>query len=111
MLLTVSFHSVFYSENWSASCFKNSWKSRSTSGINLDSPIWNIKFCDRDRNIFKFKEKTFLSWIVTRLSLLLFGSLDGSAQPVAFTYYAATSTLNLETLSLKIGADWKVHIQ
>ncbi|KAF4017340.1 hypothetical protein G4228_009070, partial [Cervus hanglu yarkandensis] len=38
-------------------------------------------------------------------------SADGSAQPVAFTYYAATSTLNLETLSLKIGADWKVHIQ
>ncbi|XP_020762445.2 neutral alpha-glucosidase C isoform X2 [Odocoileus virginianus] len=38
-------------------------------------------------------------------------SADGSAQPVAFTYYAATSTLNLETLSLEIGADWKVHIQ
>ncbi|KAM9715120.1 neutral alpha-glucosidase C isoform 2-T5 [Dama dama] len=38
-------------------------------------------------------------------------SADGSAQPVAFTYYAATSALNLETLSLKIGADWKVHIQ
>lgn len=36
---------------------------------------------------------------------------DGTAQPVAFTYHATTSTLNLETLSLNIGADWKVHIQ
>ena len=61
--------------------------------------------------VFKFKEKTFLSWIVNRLSLLLFGSLDGSAQPVAFTYHATTSTLKLETLSLNIGADWKVRVQ
>uniref|UniRef100_A0A452FV71 Glucosidase alpha, neutral C n=1 Tax=Capra hircus TaxID=9925 RepID=A0A452FV71_CAPHI len=36
---------------------------------------------------------------------------DGTAQPVAFTYHATTSTLNLETLSLNVGADWKVHIQ
>lgn len=63
------------------------------------------------QKLFKFKEKTFLFWIVNGLSLLLFGSLDGTAQPVAFTYHATTSTLNLETLSLNVGADWKVHIQ
>ncbi|XP_005211697.1 neutral alpha-glucosidase C isoform X4 [Bos taurus] len=38
-------------------------------------------------------------------------SADGSAQPVAFTYHATTSTLKLETLSLNIGADWKVRVQ
>ncbi|XP_055291846.1 neutral alpha-glucosidase C isoform X7 [Moschus berezovskii] len=38
-------------------------------------------------------------------------SADGSTQPVAFKYHATTSTLNLEKLSLNIGADWKVHIQ
>ncbi|KAI4583115.1 hypothetical protein MJG53_008328 [Ovis ammon polii x Ovis aries] len=36
---------------------------------------------------------------------------DGTARPVAFTYHATTSTLNLETLSLNVGADWKVRIQ
>ncbi|XP_025151638.3 neutral alpha-glucosidase C isoform X3 [Bubalus bubalis] len=38
-------------------------------------------------------------------------SADGSAQPVAFTYHATTSTLKLETLSLNIGVDWKVRVQ
>ncbi|XP_027409431.1 neutral alpha-glucosidase C isoform X3 [Bos indicus x Bos taurus] len=38
-------------------------------------------------------------------------SADGSAQPVAFTYHATTSTLKLEMLSLNIGADWKVRVQ
>ncbi|XP_026939817.1 neutral alpha-glucosidase C isoform X5 [Sagmatias obliquidens] len=38
-------------------------------------------------------------------------SPDGKAQPVAFTYCAKTSTLNLEKFSLNIGADWKVQIQ
>ncbi|XP_058913999.1 neutral alpha-glucosidase C isoform X1 [Kogia breviceps] len=38
-------------------------------------------------------------------------SPDGKAQPVAFTYCAKTSTLNLEKFSLNVGADWKVQIQ
>jgi hypothetical protein len=55
------------------------------------------------------KEKSFLD-IPQTLPLLLSWYLDGKDQPVTFTYYAQTSTLSLEKLSLNIGADWEVHI-
>uniref|UniRef100_G3SUA1 Glucosidase alpha, neutral C n=1 Tax=Loxodonta africana TaxID=9785 RepID=G3SUA1_LOXAF len=38
-------------------------------------------------------------------------SSDGKDQPVAFTYSAKTSSLSLEKLLLKVGADWEVHIR
>ncbi|KAM6202498.1 neutral alpha-glucosidase C [Rhynchocyon petersi] len=38
-------------------------------------------------------------------------SSDGKDQRVAFTYSASTSTLSLEKLSLKIGANWEIHIK
>ncbi|KAH0514571.1 Neutral alpha-glucosidase C [Microtus ochrogaster] len=38
-------------------------------------------------------------------------SSDGKVQPAAFTYYAKTSTLSLEKLSLSIADDWEVHIR
>lgn len=37
-------------------------------------------------------------------------SSDGKVQPATFTYYAKTSTLSLEKLSLSIVDDWEVHI-
>lgn len=47
----VCFQSVLHSKQWSVSCFKISWKSMGTSTINLDSPIWGIRFYNRVRNI------------------------------------------------------------
>ncbi|XP_049988705.1 neutral alpha-glucosidase C [Alexandromys fortis] len=38
-------------------------------------------------------------------------SSDGKVQPAAFTYYAKTSTLSLEKLSLSIADGWEVHIR
>ncbi|XP_045863498.1 neutral alpha-glucosidase C isoform X4 [Meles meles] len=54
--------------------------------------------------IFVLGLKKQPSSVTTRLS-------DGKDEPVAFTYCAQMSTLQLEKLSLNIGSDWEVHVR
>lgn len=56
-------------------------------------------------------EGGILFLLVSHSIFLLSYYLDGKVQPAAFTYYAKTSTLSLEKLSLSIADGWEVHIR
>lgn len=56
-------------------------------------------------------EQIFVLGLRKQPSSVTIRSSDGKDEPVAFTYCAQMATLQLEKLSLNIGADWDVHVQ
>ncbi|XP_059037248.1 neutral alpha-glucosidase C isoform X4 [Mustela lutreola] len=56
-------------------------------------------------------EQIFVLGLRKQPSSVTIRSSDGKDEPVAFTYCAQMATLQLENLSLNIGADWEVHVQ
>ncbi|XP_032199317.1 neutral alpha-glucosidase C isoform X3 [Mustela erminea] len=56
-------------------------------------------------------EQIFVLGLRKQPSSVTIRSSDGKDEPVAFTYCAQMATLQLEKLSLNIGADWEVHVQ